>query len=351
MQQQQHHQQQQQQQKQQQQQTQQQPIGLGPSTNMTKPPSLNSTPIITPVNPVQTIQTGTRPNLPGILTPISLSAAGPATHTATPGDSPSLVAMPSRASARGRGARPGGRGRGNAQAIPRLIRLSKQRWLLLYLQQPPRYPQYHPISKARLSVHPSNQYHRCHQTFLKDLDRDAAGGRGDEGLDYGGGVGDSPREDRKLISRRHSHKSKQDRSEKDSQRFERGEDPADRSRSKSRDKELVDEKEILHKSSKYCHRHRARSKSKDPVKHRSSREKGDKEKDETGHKPSKSANGGRRSWRSRRATEGDERDDARLPHEAGEERDKEKERNRDCNCYGKTNQTHITLKDIFKRLK
>ncbi|KAA1135374.1 cleavage polyadenylation factor subunit fip1 [Puccinia graminis f. sp. tritici] len=127
------------------------------------------------------------------------------------------------------------------------------------------------------------------------FDKDAAGGREDAGLDYGGGGGDSPREDRKSISRRHSHNSERDRSEKDSQRFERGEDPADRSRSKSRDKELVDEKEILHKSSKSRHRHRARSKSKDPVEHRSSREKGDKEKDETGHKPSKSANGEKES--------------------------------------------------------
>ncbi|KAH9452309.1 hypothetical protein Pst134EB_016266 [Puccinia striiformis f. sp. tritici] len=148
------------------------------------------------------------------------------------------------------------------------------------------------------------------------------------------------------MSRRHSHKSEREKSEKDfnqqqpNPRFDKGiggedhhrQSPSERrSRSKSRDKETLiggggEEKESSHKSSRSRHRHRARSKSKDSEQqHRSSREK-DEGGGGGGHRSSstKTTNGGSsRRRRSRRAADGDDNrdDDRHSPLEPGDERD------------------------------
>jgi len=363
-------------------QPQQQSIGAGPSMNMTMPPGMNSTPASAPVNPALAVQTNARSDSPSIVTPVSTSAPAPANHTATPGGSPKLAAMSSPAGARGRGARPGGRGRGNAQASAflaaaaargrgRVISASNSVTpLAAVLTTPIPSPKIDPSAQVSPAAVPSAATPAASVPPTAEVstdrplvrpvsplpsnvptgprralpasgqpprgprggtggyfDKDAAGARGDEGLDYGGGGGgESPRDDRKSMSRRHSHKSEREKSEKDFRGFEKQEDPSERSRSKSRDKELVDEKESFHKP-KSRHRHRARSRSKDPPEHRSSRERGEKDKEDGAHKSSKASNGGRRSRRSRRTTEGEDREDEReQPHEAGEERDKEKER-------------------------
>ncbi|KNZ59779.1 hypothetical protein VP01_1663g4 [Puccinia sorghi] len=365
-------------------QQQQQSIGAGPPMNMTMPPGINSIPASAPVNPALAVQTNARSDSPSIVTPVSTSAPAPANRTATPGGSPKLTATSSPAGARGRGARPGGRGRGNAQASAflaaaaargrgRVISASNSVTpLAAVLTTPIPSPKINPsvqvspavvpsvaipassapptaeVSADRPSARPVSPLPSNVPTGPRRalpasgqpprgprggtggyFDKDAAGARGDEGLDYGGGGGggggESPRDDRKSMSRRHSHKSEREKSEKDFRGFEKQEDPSERSRSKSRDKEPIDEKESFHKP-KSRHRHRARSRSKDPD-HRSSRERGEKDKEDGAHKSSKASNGGRRSRRSRRATEGEDREDEREPpHEAGEERDKEKER-------------------------
>ncbi|CAH7687545.1 hypothetical protein PPACK8108_LOCUS22343 [Phakopsora pachyrhizi] len=171
------------------------------------------------------------------------------------------------------------------------------------------------------------------------FDKDAAGGRGDEGLDYGGGGGggggvggESPRDDRKSASsgsRKHSHRGGE--REEDPRAADRNEERSVRSRSKSRDKE-TDEKESSHRSSRSKHRHRARSRSKE-ADHRSSNRdsKGEKDNKEEGggsHKGSRSG-GSRRSRRNRRNVEGDEKNEERDGSGLGDDRDRESHRDKD----------------------
>lgn len=366
----------------------QQQINQGPPMNMPMNPNSNPPSSSSAVNSGLAAQT-VRNDSPGTLPPVSTSTTGPANHiaTSTPGDSPRSIAVSSPMSGRGRGGRVG-RGRGNAQASAflaaaaargrgRVITASNSVTPIVpahtsstpspKLEAPTQVspapvttptppvsaglPVVEPAATERPSVRPVSPLPSNVPTGPRRaqpvangppvrgprsssggyFDKDAAGARGDEGLDYGGGGPESPRDERKSVSRRHSHRSDREKIEEDTRTFERPDDAPERSRSKSRDKE-IEEKESSHKSSKSRHRHRARSRSKD-TEYRSSRDKSEKDKEDINHKSSKATNGGRRSRRSKRGGEGEDKEEDRDPYEVGEDRDKEKvkekERDRD----------------------
>ncbi|MBW0465790.1 hypothetical protein O181_005505 [Austropuccinia psidii MF-1] len=360
----------------------QQQMVTGPPINIGMAQNMNSNASPTPINPSMASQTA-RSSSPGVNTPVISPGVGPANPSGTSGESPRLMAASSPVGARGRGR--GGRGRGNnAQASAFLaaaaargrgrvisaansvtpspinatpatgvnLETSPQVSPAVVSNPPstsvisntpvqessPERPALRPVSPLPSNVPTgprrsmpilSGPPPRGPRITSGYFDKDAAGARGDEGLDYGGGGGESPREERKASTRKHNYRSEREKPDDDGRPTERHEDRSERSRSKSRDKEIED-KESFHRSSKSRHRHRGRSKSKE-LEHRSSREKSDKDKEDGTHKSSsKGATSSRRSRRSRRPVEGEDKDEDRDTNGAvGDEREREKDKEKE----------------------
>ncbi|KAI8461379.1 hypothetical protein BY996DRAFT_6429401 [Phakopsora pachyrhizi] len=360
-----------------------QPVGpVGQTPGIVGTPGVHGGPIGGLVNspgPIGAVATSSASSLHS---PIVAPVPGSNTHASTPNDSPRTPGA--GVAANGRGRVRGGRGRGNAQAsaflaaaaaaargrgraisvsnsTPPLVPVSTSAspsqtveatsQAVPSVPAPP--PTERPTTAKTVSPLPSNVPTGPRRAAIAAapsrgpratpggyFDKDAAGGRGDEGLDYGGGGGgggggvggESPRDDRKSASsgsRKHSHRGGE--REEDPRAADRNEERSVRSRSKSRDKE-TDEKESSHRSSRSKHRHRARSRSKE-ADHRSSNRdsKGEKDNKEEGggsHKGSRSG-GSRRSRRNRRNVEGDEKNEERDGSGLGDDRDRESHRDKD----------------------